>query len=470
MRRLLLPVLLLCLPLWAHARFDGPRTVDLRPTQRSEARLTVYANGRALVQERFDVVLHDAESRLRFHGLPPALDRGSVSLTGPELVVESLTYEADLLTPRRLLQAHLGELVRIIRIDPATGAEIAQAAEILSVADGLVVRIGGRIVSNPEGQIVFSRITEGVRGRPILSARVRSAAIGRSQLLNLSYLTGGLGWRAEYTGHLDASASRLRLTAWASVENSSHHDFGTVRLALVAGEIQDAGPATGTRYARMAMAAPPAPESLAGAYRIYRFDDPWTLGPRTTVRMPLIETREVPVHQRYVFSGGAQPYVGRRPDSAREHATLRIDFRNDRASNLGIPLPAGILYVYTERQGGAGELLGIDRIPAAPEEAKVRLTLGRAFDVWAERRQTDYRVEKAPPPQRRRYTTRHEIRLHNGLDGPVIAWVEESIPGDWTILDESVEHTRLNAHTVRWAVDIPSAGERSLSYTVRVLQ
>jgi hypothetical protein len=466
-------ILLLALALTAScavARGGDPRTIDVSPSLRTASEVTVYADGRALVRERFRLTLQNGMGQLAFRHLPQTLDPDSVLLSGEGVEVLAMEYDTHLLTPQRLLRAHVGDLVRIIRIDPATGEEVSQAAEILSVTAGLVVRIGDRIVANPEGQIVYSRVPDDLQAGPVFRALVRGRN-GR-QSVDLVYLARGLAWRAEYTGRLDPEGSSLHLTGWAAVENAGAHDYGEVALALVAGEVRDAGAAPVMPRSRaMASAAPPAPEQLAGAYRIYRFEQPWRLAPHSIQRRPLVTPRTVRVARRYVISGDAHRYTSRAgAGPERQHAVLRLDFANTAEAGLGTPLPAGRVRVYGQDTEGGVRLLGADRLSHVPEGGAVRLTLGRAFDVWAERRQTDYRMENAPSPHRRRYTTAHEIRLHNALERPVAVWVEERLPGQWTILDESARHERLDARTVRWSVEIPARGVYLLTYTARVVQ
>lgn len=455
------------------AREQPPRPIDVTEAQRTGSEVTVYADGRALVRERFEILLQGGTSRIVFRHLPRKLDPDSILLSGEGIETLGITYDRHLLTPRRLLQAHVGDLVRILRIDPATGEEISQAAEILSATDGLVVRIGDRIVTDPQGQLVYSRVPDDLHRRPVLEVLVRGTGGSRPHAVDLVYLTRGLlRWHMEYSARLHPDGTRLDLTGWAVVDNDGPHDFGPVALALVAGRVNDAESSPPPRGARaLAAATPPPPERLGGAYRIYRFDRPWRLTPHSTRRRPLIAPRPVRVTRRYVFSGGAHGYTTRIDHApARQHALVRVDFPNTAEAGLGVPLPAGRVHVYEQAGGGSIRLLGVGRLSNVPEGGEVQLRLGRAFDVWAERRQTDYRVEEAPVPRRRQYTSRHEVRLHNALDTPVTAWVEEPLPGQWTITGENTPHERLDAARVRWSVEIPARGERLLTYTVRVLQ
>lgn len=466
----LLPALLLATAPWlAQAEPAHSRTLQAP----EETHLTLYANGRALVRERYQLRLPSGGLQVVWDRLPREIDPQSVVVGGGAFQVSALDYDRRLLTPKRLLAAHVGELVRLIRIDPATGQEIAEAAEILSVQEGLVVRIGDQIVSDPEGQIVFSQVPRGLHPAPVLRAILKPAdSASGPQPVELAYLTGGLQWRAEYALRVDPAGGKGQFEGWASVENRTEHDFGPVRLALVAGALNDVGPQPGPRLERMALAAaPPTPEHLSDAYRIYRFETPWPIAPHSLSRRPLLAPQEIELASRYIVAGHAGAYTRRAgAEPERQHAVLRYDFELN--SEILPPLPAGRVQIFGEQAGDEGgfALLGIDHLPDTPKGAPIRITAGRAFDVWAERRQTDYRVDEAAPPHRRRYVTRHQIRLHNMLDHAVTVWVEESIPGQWKILEESDSHFRLDAHTVRWSLLVQPDRPAVLTYKVQVTQ
>src|SRR5262249_57600101 len=118
------------------------------------------------------------------------------SSAGPLDVLEQ-NFDFDLLTPQKLLEKSVGRTVRVIRIDPDTGDEIVQEAKVLSVAEGVVLQIGDRVETNVPGRIVFSEVPPNLRARPTLITKLTSTAEGKVPV-ELAYLTGGLGWSADY--------------------------------------------------------------------------------------------------------------------------------------------------------------------------------------------------------------------------------------------------------------------------------
>jgi hypothetical protein len=85
--------------------------------------------------------------------------------------------------------------VQIVRTNPGNGNEVTETATVLSVNNGVVLKIGDRIeVLRADGaptRVIFDKVPENLRARPTLSVNVQSNAAGRRDA-TLSYLTTGL--------------------------------------------------------------------------------------------------------------------------------------------------------------------------------------------------------------------------------------------------------------------------------------
>ncbi|HSR02834.1 MAG TPA: DUF4139 domain-containing protein, partial [Methylophilaceae bacterium] len=136
-----------------------------------------------------------------------------------------------------------------------------------------------------------------------------------------------------------------------------------------------------------------------------------------------------------------------------------VEFDNTEAARLGMPLPKGIMRVYKKDSQGNAQFVGEDAIDHTPKNETVRLKLGTAFDVTADKKQTDFK--KASD---REYRTAFEITLKNAKKEPVTVTVQEPIGGDWRILSESAPHTKVNSHLAQWQIKIPAEGKTTLTY------
>jgi hypothetical protein len=127
-----------------------------------------------------------------------------------------------------------------------------------------------------------------------------------------------------------------------------------------------------------------------------------------------------------------------------------------------MPLPAGIVRVYTQDEDGAAEFVGEDWIGHTPEEESVRLAVGNAFDVVAEIKPTDYRRVSDAVTE-----TAYEIAVRNRKAEAIAIGVTEHPVGDWEILRPSHAYETKDAATVEFPLDVPAGAEVKVTYTVR---
>jgi hypothetical protein len=218
-----------------------------------------------------------------------------------------------------------------------------------------------------------------------------------------------------------------------------------------------------------AMAAAPAmaEESLLD-YHLYTLDRPTTIRENQVKQVALLSASDVTVRKEYLLRGSDYYYRGRHGDLGKKlKVAVYLEFTNSAEAGLGMPLPKGILRVYKNDRAGNAQFVGEDRIDHTPKNEKVRLRLGDAFDVTADRIQTDY--EKiVSGPQGTVIETAYRLELKNAGDGSVTVTTEEPMPGDWQILRESHDHIKKDAHTAVWKIGIPARGKTVLTYRVRV--
>ena len=132
----------------------------------------------------------------------------------------------------------MGKVVTIVRVNPATGAETREQAEVLATNGGVVLKIGERIeVLRDDGlpvRVIFDKVPDNLRARPTLSVTV-DAAHGGKRPATLSYLTPGLGWKADYVALYDEAGGRIDVQGWVTLTNSSGTTYDNAQTLLVAG-------------------------------------------------------------------------------------------------------------------------------------------------------------------------------------------------------------------------------------------
>ncbi|HVO16026.1 MAG TPA: DUF4139 domain-containing protein [Alphaproteobacteria bacterium] len=432
--------------------------------------VTIYNGDLALVKDQRTVKLDQGRNTLGFidvsgHMRPEtALLRGG---DGVELKLIEQNFNFDLLTPEKLLEKSVGQSVRIARVNPATGQETILDAKVLSAAQGVVLQIGDRVETGIPGRLIFSGVPANLRARPTLVVDLDSSKAVGAAPVELSYLTGGLTWRADYVAELNAKEDRLDLNGWVTLTNTSGTTYKDARMQLVAGDVNRVRDylAKGAAGATMARAAP-APEMREETffdYHLYTLGRPTTIADNQTKQVALLSASGVAATKEYRLSGGGYVYQQRIAPIAKPKVAVILEFSNDEKAGIGLPLPAGIVRVYKRDASGQAQFVGEDRIDHTPKGEKVRLGVGSAFDVTAERKQTEFaRLGE------RAFETAHEITLKNARTEPVTVIVSETIPGDWQMVQESAKHTKVTSSEAEWRIAVPAGGSAKLTYKTRV--
>ncbi|MFQ5974065.1 MAG: DUF4139 domain-containing protein, partial [Alphaproteobacteria bacterium] len=262
-------------------------------SDRTGLAVTVYQDDLAYVRDRRQVSLNAGDNTLAFVGLSERLRPDTVvvqPLDGGPLAVNELDFDARLLTPQAMLEAAVGGFVTVIRVNPSTGEETRERAMILSTADGVVLRFDDRIEVGIPGRVVFDELPPGLRSSPTQIVSVNAETSSR-QGLELSYLTSGLSWHADYTVVLHASGDRAGVLGWANVLNATGTPFADARLSLVAGRLgEEQPPEPRLRAEVVSLSATAAETPSAEALDIYQqftIAHPVTLKPQQSKRLAL---------------------------------------------------------------------------------------------------------------------------------------------------------------------------------------
>ncbi len=456
--------------------------VTERPSTLSDQQsvaVTIYNKDLALVKDTRKVAFDMGANRLALREVsgqmrPETALLRSISNPGSLTLLEQ-NFDFDLLTPQKLLEKYVGREVRVVRMNPKTGIETTETATVLAANGGVVMKIGDRIETGLPGRIVYDAVPSNLRDRPTLVSELHSSRQG-SQTVELSYLTGGLAWKADYVAELDAKDSSLDLNGWVTLTNTSGTAYPSAKLQLVAGDVNRvrdemryaAKMARGMAAEAAAPQASMAQESLF-EYHLYTLQRPTTIADHQTKQVSLLTGSGVPVAKELVLQGSDSYYrssVG--GIGQKMKVGVFVQFENRDASRLGMPMPKGVVRVYKKDGSGNAQFVGEDSIDHTPKNEKVRLKLGEAFDVTADKKQTDFKRRDAPHPWSYTYESAYEIVLKNAKKEAATVVVREPVPGDWTMLQESQRHAKVAAGTAEWRVSVPPEGTTTLKYRVLI--
>ncbi|HHS50923.1 MAG TPA: DUF4139 domain-containing protein [candidate division Zixibacteria bacterium] len=420
-----------------------------------EIAVTIYSEGFALVKEKRRLEFPKGVSEFNYSPVPARITPQTVHLSGDGIAVLEQNYEFDIVSTDRLLQKNID---KDIRIDLSGGGSVT--GKLLSATSSNVLMDVKGVLSayrlDEVVNIAFLERPEKLYTRPTLVWKVFAESAGRRDT-ELSYMTGGLGWSAAYVAIVNQADTRLSIDGWVTINNTCGMTFEEATLKLVAGEVRRVEEPTYAKASRamptmmMEDAAMGFEEEAFFEYHLYTLPRPATVADRQEKQLSLFPGTETDVEKIFVFEA-----------SKGDKVRVELEFKNSEDKGMGMPLPRGIIRVYKEDKAGALQFVGEDRIDHTPKNEDVRIYLGNAFDIVAERVQKDYR----------RISNRireedYEIKIRNHKDEDIVVTVVEKFWGDWFIKSSNIRGEQKDSRTQEWQVAVPKDGETVLTFTVR---
>ncbi len=447
-------------------------TVKSTAADRKDVSVTIYNRNLGLVREVRTLSIPSGTVSLEFRDVASEINAKSVRVEAikglPGFTILEQNYEFDLMSPEKLMEKYVGRSVELMVKHPRTGAETVFAAELLSMKGGPVYRIDGKIHVGHPGRVVLPEIPGNLISRPTLIWLVDGKG-GKGEI-EASYLTSGMGWRADYVALLGKKDDAMDVTAWVTLTNTSGAGYEDAKLKLVAGEIHRAEqrrPKARGIYMVEAPAEMEMAEEELFEYHLYTLPRRTTIKDNQTKQVELLRANEVGVSKEYVLPlkfhhfGMPRTVTG---EPVKEKIVVLLSFENTKKNNLGVPLPQGIFRFYKRDSEGNLQLIGEDRIDHTPKGEKITLTLGKAFDIVAERSLTDYEVIS----KGKVYEYAVKVTLRNAKKEDITVKVLEQVRGDWKILSASHDYEKESVAHIRFLVPVGKEGRSELTYRIRI--
>ena len=433
-----------------------------------ELALTIYNGGTALVTDTRQLQLARGEQTVELPGVSSEIQPTTATFIASGVTIAEQNFDFDLLSPEKLMEKAVGSFVEVVRTNPGNGRVSRERAKVLSVNNGVVVEIDGRIEvlrdDDIPTRVVFPDVPENLRARPTLSILVDAQRGGRTRA-ELSYLTRGLDWSADYVAVFDEGGGTLDLQGWATLTNTTETTFEDADVAVVAGQV--AGVQQTDRYGNPVFRPQPRVrgsmiqagtegvdiERVGDTY-LYPLPGEVTVRANQTKQVGIVDGEGLAAKKVYEFQTSGFNTMGN-PQSA----DVRVEF-----TNSGVALPAGVLRVYGEDASGRSQFLGEDRLTHTPAGSDLAVKIGEAFDIRVQPTVTeDNRVS------RRVRDVSMQFRVSNASPQPVTVNVVQRV-GSWAeyeVLDESAEHTKRDAYTYVWPVRVAAEGDTTLTFSMR---
>jgi len=434
--------------------------------------ITVYNSNLGLVKDQRQVKLAAGVQELKFMDVASQIIPTSVSIksileANPFSVLEQ-NYEYDLLNPRKLMDKYVGKEVKLFTKNPYTEREEMVSATLLANNENQpVFQIGQDITFNHPGRILFPEIPKDLISKPTLIWLLNNTQT-HPQKIEALYLTNGINWKSDYVLVLNAQDTQAGLLGWVTIDNKSGAAYRNAGLKLVAGDIhrvqEDFARARKPMVASKEAAAPQFKEDSFFEYHIYTLERKTTLKENQTKQISLLNVDRIPINKEFIYRGLQYYYRSKQGEViSNQKVDVFVHLTNSKENLLGMPLPKGTVRAYKRDADGSLQLVGEDSIDHTPKDEKIRLKLGEAFDLKAERKQMQW--EKIASDT---YESAYEISLRNHKKEDVVIRVIEPLPGDWKVLENSHPYTKLDAATIAFDIPVPKDQESKLKYRVRI--
>ncbi len=478
--------------------------------------VTVYNQNFGVVRERIALDLKGGINDVRTTEITAHLEPDSVILRDPNgfhaLQILEQNYRADPLSQELLLSLFEGQTIdflvypqepggkertvrgRIIRSGyvPHRAAwdrygsqyNMTQSGYMSDGAGQPIIEINGQLRFALPGTPLFPSLGDDTILKPTLYWRLETDAPGKFEA-ELSYVTGGMSWQADYNAIAPETGDTLDLIGWVTVDNQSGRDFNDARLKLMAGDVSKLRPGADQLKGSMAESAPmgrgmppPVQEKAFDEFHLYSVEKPTTLHDRETKQIEFVRATGATARRIYVYDGAridwnrwggydavalrTQPEYG---TQCNRKVWVMRELKNSTANHLGLPLPKGRMRFY--RQDTADrrlEFVGENLIDHTPKDELLRIYTGNAFDLTGERRRTNYKMDAGEEW----FDETFELKVRNHKREPVEVRIVEHLYRwtNWEIREKSMDFLKTDAQTIEFRVTIPPDGEQVVTYLV----
>ncbi|HEV2987525.1 MAG TPA: hypothetical protein VG759_03730, partial [Candidatus Angelobacter sp.] len=260
MRRTISFLILVC---FLTANFQAQKSSSDQPA------LTIYNADFAVVRQMIPLDLKTGINRVSFTDATAHIEPDSVILRDPTghrtLQILEQNYRNDPVSQELLLSLNEGKTIdfRVQRVDAQGQAhnEIVQGKIIRSgyvphysamsqhdqqyyqqqtayaaATSQSIIEVNGQLQFTLPGLPLFPTLGDNTILKPTLDWVLETDKPGASEG-ELSYITGGLSWHADYNVVAPPKGDTIDLVGWVTMDNQSGKEFNNARIKLMAGDV-----------------------------------------------------------------------------------------------------------------------------------------------------------------------------------------------------------------------------------------
>ena len=430
-------------------------TSSLSFAQSLYANMTIYKDGFALIKQ--PVLWEELESDqniIIWDILPIGIVQGSpfLSLDNANVLIQGFNQDVFRFSDR--LYNYLGTKVDVKLIN-----ENDMNGTLVEVTDKtLTLQRRRSVISFNRDRIDYINIPgmmENIQFKPTLKWTIETEQETDTIAGNLTYLTSGFDWNANYRFIVEPNGDEAQFISEASVVNNSNINFENINLSLVEGQLNmDIQQNTQMRFFENKSSKPTAKISQLGDYHIYSINSDISLISKETIITRLYPSRKVSFNKTYLFENDER-------GQKEEPLSVEYAIPNTAQNNLGLPMPQGKIQLYQLLSNGNIEFIGQDKIMQIPKNETATVSSGKAVDVIGERKVLNY------DRQRKSEEASISVKISNTLNKSIDVRLIEHIYGDWVVRNASSNYRKVDASTIHFSLSISPESSRTITYTYR---
>ena len=424
----------------------------------SNTQVTIYNKNLGLVCQEKSFILNKGNNTVRIQGVSRQVQPATVKLRFPKIEgryqVREQNFLYDLVSASKVFSKYIGEKIDL-RL---------KSGEVISGT--LMKQEGGKVIMGlpndavrilNENSIVdyeFPALPGGLILKPTLEWDVASDFKGKTDA-QLSYLTGGMSWNAEYILLMNKNEKDFELNSWISLDNHAGTTFEDAKVKLIAGDIHRAAKSRGESamiaYARADNVAVETRE--IADYYLYELPRPVTLRDNEMKQVSLFDE---------IAGSGQKIYRFENRLSNEGTRSLEVLFKiaNTAENNMGFAIPGGVVRVFQKDTDESLQFIGEDRIDHTSKKDTLKLTIGKAFDVKGKRQiiEKDRSVKNSE-------TVTVRIKITNRKSNPVSVEVVESLTNYWNIRKASHDYQKEPGNKIVFPIIVKADSSETITYT-----
>lgn len=446
-----------------------------------EIEVTVYGNRQGIIRETKEIFFKKGINEISINEISKGINPTTVSLKGKKWDINILeqNYRYDLINANAIYEKYLGKEIELSlkngkiikgillavpkeKENNIYGNREFQDKVILESHKDVHIFNISEIISSD-----FPELPEGLATVPKLVWKLNSEKEGK-QKTELSYITTGLNWSADYIATVNSDDSELEISSLITVSNQTNKKFENAKLKVIAGNLHKvrtnsnrnsfSGNKTSQSITTTTISTRKVPRKEdIFEYKLYKIPFKINLVANETKQLTLLEKKRAKAKKLFKLSLNNS-------QNKFKAASVFLQIKNTKENGLGIPLPEGMIRFYKSDSDGSEQLIGEHNINHTPINEKITFRLGTSFDIVGnktliEEKKENGRIEKV-----------FNLSVRNHKSTPIaieISTYFRQLNQNWEtkILTDDTKFKRENNY-LYFPVKLEANSEKELNYTV----